>query len=126
MLRDECEAYGRKLIEAGVETVIARYNGTIPAPDKLSCGSELLESLLEEYRRGKHEVNRCTGPPVISETVLTLWGRTPELAASTYRMPAAVSSEPQPSTWAVQQTPQFVNAYCRSIDPLLFFVVLLA
>ena len=58
MLRDECEAYGRKLNEAGVETVIARYNGTVPAPDKLSCGSELLESLLEEYRRGKHEVNR--------------------------------------------------------------------
>ena len=83
VLRDECEAYGCKLIEAGVETVIARYNGTIPAPDKFSCGSELLESLLEEYRRGKHEVNRCTGPPVISETVLTLWGRTPELASST-------------------------------------------
>ena len=29
MLRDEGEAYGRKLIEAGVEVVTARYNATI-------------------------------------------------------------------------------------------------
>jgi acetyl esterase len=29
VLRDEGEAYGRKLIEAGVETVTTRYNGTI-------------------------------------------------------------------------------------------------
>jgi len=29
VLRDEGEAYGRKLMEAGVETVTARYNGTI-------------------------------------------------------------------------------------------------
>src|SRR5215469_983824 len=29
VLRDEGEAYGRKLIEAGVETVSTRYNGTI-------------------------------------------------------------------------------------------------
>lgn len=29
VLRDEGEAYGRKLIEAGVEVVTARYNGTI-------------------------------------------------------------------------------------------------
>jgi acetyl esterase len=29
VLRDEGEAYGRKLIEAGVEVVTARYNATI-------------------------------------------------------------------------------------------------
>lgn len=29
VLRDEGEAYGRKLIEAGVEVVAARYNATI-------------------------------------------------------------------------------------------------
>lgn len=28
-MRDEGEAYGRKLIEAGVEVVTARYNATI-------------------------------------------------------------------------------------------------
>ena len=29
MLRDEGEAYGRKLNEAGVETTLVRYNGLI-------------------------------------------------------------------------------------------------
>jgi acetyl esterase len=59
VLRDEGEAYGRKLIEAGVEVVTTRYNATIhdfmllnalanaePTRAALTQGANFLKSVL--------------------------------------------------------------------------------